>query len=177
MARSRRPLDTVQVASPCSASWDAMEGDDHVRFCLQCQHHVYNLSALKNADAEALVRHTEGRLCVRFYRRPDGTVMTSDCPVGLRAVRRKLAVAVAVAASLLLALVGWAAGLALAPRQLSRSAGSPSGLRQVEPMHTIMEWIDPTPPPPPIIMGVCLPPQPMGPPPSQEPLPLIAPGD
>lgn len=84
-------LDDVRVASPCSASWQAMKGDDRVRFCGSCEKNVYDLSALTRDEAEDLIRGAEGRLCVRFYRRRDGTVLTQDCPVGLRAVRRRLA--------------------------------------------------------------------------------------
>ena len=43
----------------------------------------------------------EGRLCVRFYTRADGTVLTQDCPVGLRAVRVKLARKLSYAAAVL----------------------------------------------------------------------------
>jgi hypothetical protein len=41
----------------------------------------YNLSGLSGAEAEALIRDNEGQLCVRSYRRADGTVLTGDCPV------------------------------------------------------------------------------------------------
>jgi hypothetical protein len=41
--------------------------------------------------AEAMLTNTEGKMCVRFYRRSDGTIITADCPVGLRAFRRKIA--------------------------------------------------------------------------------------
>src|SRR5438876_7755627 len=40
--------------------------------------------------AAAFVREAEGRLCVRFYRREDGTLLTDNCPVGWRAARRGL---------------------------------------------------------------------------------------
>ena len=33
-------------------------------------------------EALKLVEEREGRLCVRFYQRRDGTVLTTDCPVG-----------------------------------------------------------------------------------------------
>lgn len=59
-----------------------MEGDDRVRFCPECELNVYNLSAMTEEQALALVQEREGRLCVRFYQREDGTVLTSDCPVG-----------------------------------------------------------------------------------------------
>lgn len=34
-----------------------------------------------------MVAEHEGHLCVRFYTRAEGTMLTQDCPVGLRAVR------------------------------------------------------------------------------------------
>lgn len=84
-------LEDIRIASPCNASWDAMKGDDRVRFCGSCEKNVFNLSNMSREDAEALLEKTEGRVCVRYYRRRDGTVLTQDCPVGLRAVRRRLA--------------------------------------------------------------------------------------
>lgn len=85
-------LQNVRVASPCSVDWETMPGGERVRDCARCGHRVYNLSAMHPADAVALLREAEGsRVCVRFYRRADGTVMTRDCPVGLRALRMRLA--------------------------------------------------------------------------------------
>lgn len=83
------PLAVLHVASPCLASWDAMSGDNRVRFCGACRKHVYNLSDLPAADAQALLHATEGKVCVRFFRRADGTVLTADCPVGVRETLRK----------------------------------------------------------------------------------------
>jgi len=82
------PLKNIKVASPCSASWEEMKGNDRQRFCGQCELNVYNLSAMTITEAESLILNTEGRLCARFYRRPDGTVITKDCPVGLKAVKK-----------------------------------------------------------------------------------------
>ncbi len=96
-------LDDVRVASPCPADWDAMTGTDQARFCDQCHKNVYNLSALTRAEAEALIQEKEGHLCVRYYARADGTVLTQDCPVGLRAVRARVARKLSYAAALLLA--------------------------------------------------------------------------
>ena len=96
------PLNTIKVASPCHADWDEMTGDDQVRFCGGCRKNVYNLSALTQDEAQALVGRLEGRLCVRFYTRADGTLLTQDCPVGLRAVRRTLVRKFAYAAAVLL---------------------------------------------------------------------------
>jgi len=91
-------LANIKVASPCSARWGHMVGDDRARFCDQCQKHVYNLSSLTADEAVALIREREGSLCGRFYRRAYGTVLTSDCPVGAGQVWtrfRRLAVAAA----------------------------------------------------------------------------------
>jgi len=84
-------LDNIHVAAPCRASWDAMEGDERQRFCQQCRKNVYNLSDMTRKQAIALVQEKEGHnLCVRFYRRPDGTVLTDNCPVGLRGIRNTI---------------------------------------------------------------------------------------
>jgi hypothetical protein len=84
-------LDQLRIASPCPANWEQMSGDERVRFCDLCNLHVYNIARLTRKEAESLIAGTEGRVCARIYRRPDGTVITKDCPVGLRAVRRRLA--------------------------------------------------------------------------------------
>jgi hypothetical protein len=68
-----------------------MTGGDRVRSCAQCQLNVYNFAELTRTEAEDLLRTAEGRICGRLYRRSDGTVITKDCPVGLRAARRRAA--------------------------------------------------------------------------------------
>jgi hypothetical protein len=68
-----------------------MIGDNRVRFCDHCQLNVYNISELSRNEAEKLIVSTEGRLCARLFRRADGTVITRDCPVGLRALKRRVA--------------------------------------------------------------------------------------
>lgn len=90
MARFSNPLDHVSVAAPCSANWDQMMGNDRARFCAQCNLNVYNLSDMTKAEAESLIAGSEGRLCIRFYRRADGSILTRNCPVGLQAIRRRL---------------------------------------------------------------------------------------
>lgn len=90
MARFQHPLDNISVAAPCSADWDSMIGTDRSRFCGQCSKNVYNLSGMTRGEAEELVTRSEGNLCVRFYRRADGSVLTQNCPVGLAAVRARV---------------------------------------------------------------------------------------
>ncbi len=102
------PLDHVKVASPCPADWDAMIGNERVRFCGQCQLNVYNLSGMSKREAEALVTNTEGRLCVRYFSRADGTILTKNCPVGLRALKRR---ASRVARATMSAVLGFLSGV------------------------------------------------------------------
>jgi hypothetical protein len=117
--RTRLPmLDSVRVASPCNASWDEMLGDDRVRFCTSCEKNVFNLSAMPREDAERLLaERMNGELCVRFYQRADGTVMTQDCPVGVTKKRRKLAV---------LAAAGAGAMALAATSMFTRTMGKPA---------------------------------------------------
>jgi hypothetical protein len=121
--KSRIPLDVIDVAKPCPADWNEMRGSDRVRFCKHCQLNVYNLSAMSRDQAQELVNSSEGRLCVSFYRRADGTVITSDCGGGLRFAARRAwqfaSAAVAMAACILLAPLGW---------------GSPSNVDSKSPM-------------------------------------------
>jgi hypothetical protein len=112
-------LDNIRVAAPCSASWDAMIGDDRVRACGDCQKNVYNLSDMTRDEAETLIREKEGRLCVRYFQRADGTILLKDCVVGVKRRRRRRVVAAGVAASLAGAAFGYTrtrAGAAKLPR-------------------------------------------------------------
>lgn len=77
--------DALTIASPCKASWSAMQGDEHARFRGHCQKHVYNIATWTRVEFSDLVRRTEGRLYGRLYRRRDGTALTVDCAVGARA--------------------------------------------------------------------------------------------
>jgi hypothetical protein len=90
MRKCTSQLDYVSVAAPCNIGWDNMIGNERVRFCGQCSLNVYNLSAMTRSEAERLLSQAEGRLCVRYYRRADGTILTKNCPVGLRALKRRL---------------------------------------------------------------------------------------
>jgi hypothetical protein len=75
----------------------------------QCKQHVFNLSEMTESQAEALVRQTEGRVCVRYFVRTDGTVMTNDClDQARRQMRRRLATALLSLLTLAGGLLAWA---------------------------------------------------------------------
>lgn len=73
-------LDRVKVNESCREDWDAMQGNDQVRFCSHCAKDVHNLSAMTRAEAETLIRKSNGRLCVRFVRRADASIATRTMP-------------------------------------------------------------------------------------------------
>ena len=102
MSQFKSNLDQVRIAAPCTADWETMFGDERVRFCGQCQLNVYNLSEMSREEAERFISQTERRLCVRYYLRKDGSIITRNCPVGLRAIKRRLSrVATAIGTTLL----------------------------------------------------------------------------
>jgi len=78
------------IAAPCNVGWENMTGTDTVRHCHECKLNVYNVSRLTAPEAERLLNSElfkEGKICFRLYRRHDGTLITADCPVGLRKIR------------------------------------------------------------------------------------------
>jgi hypothetical protein len=89
MKEFTNPLDNLKVASPCPANWNEMIGDARRRHCSECKLNVYNLSEMTRREAEDFIINAEGRVCVKFYRRADGTVLTKDCPVGWQAFKKK----------------------------------------------------------------------------------------
>jgi hypothetical protein len=82
------PVDRIEIPTPCSVPWDSMYGDDRTRHCGSCRKNVYNVAELTRTQAMQLIASRE-EVCVRIYRRPDGTVVTSDCWSRLRAARRR----------------------------------------------------------------------------------------
>lgn len=130
---ARRYLSQVRVASPCSESWDNMTGSEQVRFCGRCEKRVYNLSAMSADEAEALLARKRFGVCIQYARRADGTLVTTDCPVGAKRSRRTSALAVA---SLLLTAAGCTSQNqeeAVAGRTNVAPAEPPSPAKQPEP--------------------------------------------
>ncbi|HEY6233422.1 MAG TPA: carboxypeptidase-like regulatory domain-containing protein [Pyrinomonadaceae bacterium] len=99
-------IDRLRIATPCPISWEQMRGSDQVRFCDHCRLNVYNISALSKLEAQTLITSTEGRICARLYRRADGTILTKDCPVGLRALRLRVSKRVAATFAAIVSVAG-----------------------------------------------------------------------
>lgn len=87
--KSESLLDRAFVETPCPTTWDKMKGSDSVRFCHLCHLNVYNIANLTDKEAEAVLSKGKdgGRVCALLYRRPDGTIVTDNCPRALRKVR------------------------------------------------------------------------------------------
>jgi hypothetical protein len=106
MAKFESPLNNIKIASPCSMNWEEMYGNERKRFCGDCKLNVYNLSGMTRDEAENLIMNTEGRLCVRFYTRADGSILTQDCPVGWAKVKQRAQMVATAVFSLVLSLFG-----------------------------------------------------------------------
>ena len=173
------PLEAVRIASPCRADWDKMQGDERVRFCGTCAKNVYNLSSLSRKEAEKLIQEKEGQLCVRFYQRADGTMLTDNCPVGLKIVRRPFQWLVAGFAALM------ASGAAVvASHNNPKTCDVPtipgsvaaSSLRDKMPFQWVFDYFYPRTQPQPIAMtGAIAAPPIMGKPAMPQPKPTAAP--
>ncbi len=81
-------LDQMEIATPCTADWNKMVGDDTKRFCGSCEKNVYDLTAMEEDAIFELIAESNGNFCGRLYKRTDGKVLIEDCPVGLKAKAR-----------------------------------------------------------------------------------------
>jgi hypothetical protein len=101
VAKTKLPvLPNIRVATPCSADWNAMTGDERIRACASCNKNVYNLSSMTREEAETLIMAHAGRLCVRYYQRNDGTILLKDCAIGIKQKRKRRVLAAGVLALL-----------------------------------------------------------------------------
>jgi hypothetical protein len=143
-------VQRLYIAAPCDVGWDTMEGDERTRFCGQCKLNVYNVAEMSTKEAASLIRGNEGRLCLRFYQRKDGTIITDNCPVGLRKIRDRMK---RCAAAVIMSLV-WvglvssarAQGLVGAPVDprfgVSGEVGSLANVETSQPIYlTIAAWV------------------------------------
>ena len=78
MDKQKFNVNSMRVASPCSVGWESMSGDERMRHCHSCRLDIYNTAEMTQKEVETLIRNREGRLCIRLYRRYDGTVLTKD---------------------------------------------------------------------------------------------------
>ncbi|MBP7860658.1 hypothetical protein KA183_03170 [bacterium] len=131
-------LNEVCIASPCPVKWDQMQGDEQTRFCDLCNLNVYNISKMTRAEATELLK-SKGDVCLRLYRRKDGTVMTKDCPVGVNAAQQFKRRVIGFAAAAF-AIIG-GAGLVIAQKIYSEHVNSSELELAGRPYHPGLESI------------------------------------
>jgi len=149
-------LNVIRVAEPCPADWDAMQGDNRVRFCDECRLHVYNLSELTRPQAEQFIAEHEGRLCVRYYQRADGTIITRDCEGGLRRTMKRARRIAMTAASTVICAMLTPFGLASMSRSSKSDALETSQPKDLKGELAVMGGC-PAPPRVPVLMGAIRP--------------------
>jgi hypothetical protein len=100
MDKYQQIVNNIQIATPCSADWNAMSGDDRKRFCQMCKLNVYNIEEMSPKEVSELISSANGgRVCMQIYRRRDGTVITRDCPVAVQRVKKAFKRSVAAVAT------------------------------------------------------------------------------
>ena len=104
MQATKIDIDAIVIASPCTVPWDSMTGDDAKRFCGQCRLHVHDFSQMTRAEIGDLLRKTDGNVCKRIWRRPDGRMITKDCGRVLEAAKRRVRALASAFAGLLAAI-------------------------------------------------------------------------
>ncbi|MCJ8329031.1 MAG: hypothetical protein HRT89_00315 [Lentisphaeria bacterium] len=72
-------LLNLSVAKSCPASWNTMSGNDKTRNCSHCRKNVHNISAMTEDEILSFIEKQTETPCIRYYKRPDGTIVTADC--------------------------------------------------------------------------------------------------
>ena len=98
-------VEQLGISTSCREPWDEMDGTPRARYCESCRHYVYNLEGMSDSAAATLIERYESSSEVTLYRRPDGTVTTSNRHTGLAAVRERAAVGALVAAACILGML------------------------------------------------------------------------
>lgn len=87
---AKNSLNLLTVNSPCFRDWTSMTGNDQVRFCEHCEFEVHNISEMTRTEALRLIATSQGRLCVRYYRDPQGSVVTRPTHARLHCIGRRV---------------------------------------------------------------------------------------
>lgn len=122
-------LNSISVKVPCTESWDEMIGNNEVRFCSHCAKNVHNLSAMTRAKAEKLVKDSNGKLCVRYVKTPQGNLITNASSKFTQIKRRTVMAAGVLTASLTISTLTYAQGEPIVPKQVSNQTQEKSSLK------------------------------------------------
>ena len=138
-ATAAEKLSNLVINTPCPMDWDRMDGDERRRFCSRCEKHVFNLAEMTEQEVLQLIGDGDRAVCARIFRRPDGTVVTSQCPIpGTKATGRRCQFSIATLVTLLTS-------------SAALFASAPWIGKQIDPI--IQRWF-PQPPPAPLVAPV-----------------------
>ncbi|HEV2856369.1 MAG TPA: carboxypeptidase-like regulatory domain-containing protein [Thermoanaerobaculia bacterium] len=133
MTTRKDKLQRLQVASPCSSSWEAMHGDGRRRHCLECDKAVYDFAQLTPREIAGVIEASQGELCARLTRDEWGRLVTLQPPITadpLASRRASPLVTAVVTAALGLSGTAWAAQATLAAPAAEQGTGKrPEGNR------------------------------------------------
>lgn len=119
-------IDSIEVKTPCSESWDEMVGTNQIRFCSHCAKSVNDISAMTRKEAIRLINASSGRLCIRYVKNPK-TGLPVFVPK-IAAIARQAGVAAGVlSASIMIAPLANAQSEAQLPIQIERVERAPGG--------------------------------------------------
>jgi hypothetical protein len=115
----------LRVIGPCPEAGTGMTADVRERFCASCGLTVHNLSAMTETEARRLVARSDGRLCVYYVARRDGTIVSRPRGGWVGRAARALA-------TLALAVAFWT-GVVLLQRPWKALARRVAGVRPFSP--------------------------------------------
>jgi hypothetical protein len=126
MTTRKDKLQRLQVASPCSSSWEAMHGDGRRRRCLECDKPVYDFAQLTPREIAGVIEASQGELCARLTRDDWGRLVTLQPPITadpLASRRASPLVTAVVTAALGLSGTAWTPQAAIASPPAEQGAG------------------------------------------------------
>ena len=123
------PFAEYFIAAACDSEWKDMEGTEQFRTCQKCKLMVFDVKRMSLDDAKSLIFTREGKDAEAFYKRTDGTFLTSNCPIGVR--NKKIKVQVYIGAFLVVVAVAIILGVIFAAGRVIDESASPSA--QVKP--------------------------------------------
>lgn len=124
-------LNNLTIPSPCDADWNAMTGNDQVRFCEHCKLDVHDLSLLTRPQAERLVARSKGRLCVRYHHDAKGRPVTLPVSQKLHRIGRRVS---------RIAAGAFTATLSVSSAVAQQPAGSQSTANPPEATQPLTRW-------------------------------------
>lgn len=74
-----------KLSFACPLPWKNMSGDERLRFCSGCGHHISNISLLSHEERVALLERAKAtQVCGSYYVRLSGELVTQDNPLSER---------------------------------------------------------------------------------------------